>query len=74
MIDINSLVATASDLKTIAFTVPLSGKFSYQASAAVFGKMKNLYIVVIAHVVGGVNGTTACGSMVLNTDLVFQDQ
>ena len=73
VVDINSLVATASDLKSVAFTVPLAGKFPYQSTGSVFGKVKNLYMVVIGNVIGGVVGTTATGTYLFNTDLVFQD-
>jgi len=73
MVDVNSVITATSDLKSVSFTVPLSGKFSYQASASAFGKTRNLYFVIIGHVVGGVNGTTACGVGSFNSDLVFQD-
>jgi len=72
-IDINSIVTAVADLQTMSIKVPLNQKFVYQASGSIYGKLKNLYLVVIAHVVGGTTGTTACGSMVLNADVVFQD-
>jgi len=73
LIDINSLIATTADLKTIAFNVKINQKFLYQASASTFGKTRNLYVVVIGGVVGGTSGTTSCGSFFFDTDLVFQD-
>jgi len=74
MLEINSLIASSTDVKSFAFNVPFSGaKFAYQASASTFGKLKNLYCIVIPSVVGGSGGVTACGSFFINTDLVFQN-
>jgi len=72
-VDINSLVATAADRKTVQLKVSLSGKFPYQASTSSMGKTRNLYFVIIGHVVGGVAGTTSTGTGSFNSDLIFQD-
>lgn len=72
IIDLNSLIAAAADVKTFAFNVAINQKFPYQATGSVYGKTKNLYMVVIGNVVGGTGGTTAVGSYYINTDLVFQ--
>jgi len=71
--DVNSLITTTSDVKTVEGKIQLSGKFPYQQSTSAFGKFKNLYMVVISGVVGGVSGTTASGSFFINTDLIFQN-
>jgi len=72
-ISINSLIATTSDVQQIFFSVPINQKFSYQSSGSRFGKMKNLYVVVIPSVVGGTSGVTSCGQVFFNTDMVFQN-
>lgn len=74
MIDINSQVTATSDLAQVDIKVPLSGKFDYITDGSVYGKTRNLYIIVIAAVIGGVTGTTSCGSYAFNSDLIFQDQ
>jgi len=74
VVDINSPVAATADIAQIDIKVPLSGKFDYIGENGVYGKVRNLYIVVIGAVIGGTTGTTACGSYFLNSDLVFQDQ
>jgi len=73
MIDVNSLIASTRDVKDIAFKVNLGQKFPYQASASIYGKTKNLYLVVIGSVVGGTGGTTDCGQHFMNVDIVFQN-
>jgi len=72
VIDINSQIAGSFDVASIAKTVLLKQKFDYQDTGSIFGKTKNLYIVIVAHVVGGVAGTTAAGECVLGTDLIFK--
>lgn len=73
IIDINSNITATSDLKSIAFNVPIKQKYAYQSTGSTFGKFKNLYIVVISGVVGGTSGTTASGSYFFDTDLIFQN-
>lgn len=74
-VDINSLIATTSDVATHCFTVSLNDvKFPYVASASLYGKYKNLYFVVIPYVVGGTNNVTACGTVGVNYDVAFKDE
>jgi len=73
MYDVNSLVTATSDNITCNFKVNLKGKFPYQSSGSVFGKNRNIYLVVISAVVGGTSGVTASGTYFLNTDVIFQD-
>jgi len=73
MIDINSLIASTRDLKNVAFKVSLGQKFPYQATASIYGKTKNLYLVVVSSVVGGTAGTTDSGQHFFNVDVIFQN-
>lgn len=73
-IDINSVVATTADCATVDVNVSLkSAKFPYVTAAAVYGKVKQLYLVVIPHVIGGTVGTTSCGSASLTFAVGFKD-
>lgn len=74
MVDINSQITATADLAQVDIKVPLSGKFEYVSSGSVYGKTRNLYLIVIPAVIGGTSGTTQCGSYAFNTDLIFQDQ
>lgn len=72
-VDINSQIAATVDLATLAFTVNLANfHFLYQSSQSIYGKTKNLYIVILGNVAGGTPGTTATGSAILSYDLVFK--
>lgn len=71
-VTLNSQIAGAADLESFNFTVPLNSKFNYQGPASVYGKFKNLYIVLIASVVGGVPATTNAGTAVIAYDLMFK--
>jgi len=71
-VDINSQVAGASDISSMLKTISLKRKFPYQATASVFGKDVNLYVVVVGYVVGGVAGVTAVGEVSLATDCIFK--
>jgi len=73
MVDINSLIASTRDVKDIAFKVNVNQKFPYQSTASIYGKTKNLYLVVIGSVVGGTGGTTDVGQHFMNVDIVFQN-
>jgi len=73
LVDINSLIASTRDLKNVAFKVNLNQKFPYQATASIYGKVKNLYLVVVGSVVGGTAGTTDVGQHFFNVDIVFQN-
>jgi len=71
--DINSQIATISDVNSFSFTVPINQTFNYQSSASIQGKTRNLAIVVVSTVYGGVTGTTASGACVLAADLIYKD-
>lgn len=71
MVDINSLITATADLKTLAYTCSLNTKFPYKASGSVYGKTRNLYLVVIGFKAGG-SGATAVGTALFNTDLIFK--
>jgi len=71
-IDINSLVATTADLNGVSFTVPLNKTFPYQADTSAFGKDKNLYVLIVGEVNGGVAGVTASGVASFSFDLIYK--
>lgn len=70
--DINSLLAGVVDVHSLSITVPLSGKFNYQSSASQYGKLRNLYCIVIPSVNGGTLGLTSCGAIQTSMDLIFK--
>jgi len=69
-VDINSLLTTTAEVKSIYASVPINQKFNYQAGASVFGKVKNLYLVVVGSIIGG---SGSVGNFLLNTDVIFQN-
>lgn len=71
-VDINSLVATTPDLMGVSVTIPLNKTFPYQESASVFGKDKNLYVLIVGEINGGVAGTTATGTASFSFDLIYK--
>lgn len=72
-VDINSVLTGVRDLHSIGFTVPFNNtKFPYQASTSQYGKLRNLYVIFIGDVVGGVTGVTDCGTLTTGYDLVFK--
>lgn len=73
-IEINSNIASTSDVVAIQREINLRNvTFKYQASGSVYGKVKNLYLVMIPSVVGGTASTTACGTALINSSLDFRD-
>lgn len=72
-IDINSIVSGVGDLKTHIFTVPINQNFEFIAEGGQVGKTRNLYMIIVANVIGGTPGTTACGAIAMNTDLIFKE-
>lgn len=72
-IDINSQITATIDLESFAFTVPLQADFDYQSSGSVYGKTRNLCIVVIGDVVGGTSAVTSSGTSVFAWDLIFKN-
>lgn len=73
-IDLNSQLTSVSDMYGVDFFIPMKTKFPYQAQGSIYGKYKNLYIVVVSSVsAGGVPGTTLSGSISLSTALQFKN-
>lgn len=68
-----SVVPLTSDAAFIEASIPLNQKFPYVSSGSVYGKLKNLYIVVIPYVANGTVFVTPCGSYAISADLCFQD-
>jgi len=72
--EINSNIASTADVYTNKIYVNLRNqKFAYQASGSVYGKTKNLYLIVVPNVQGGTLDTTSCGGCVINSSLDFRD-
>jgi len=71
-VEVNSQIAATKDVTNIVNSTLLKSKFDYQSTGSVYGKLKNLYVVVVAQVVGGVTGTTAAGEVLLASDLIFK--
>lgn len=69
--DINSEVAATSTIGSFSFTVPLNRKFPYQSSGSVFGKDRNLYVVVVSSGVG-LGAAAPTGLTVFSYDLIFK--
>jgi len=72
VIDINSTVAATSDLATFRTRIPLRQEFAYESSGSIYGKTKNLYLVVMGSVTGGTPGTTQLGTVAVSYDLIFK--
>lgn len=71
-IDINSQTPTTNDLSSFAFTVPLNDQlFEYQSGGSIYGKTKNLAIVVMGYGIASAAGT--CGGVTCTWDLVFKN-
>lgn len=72
-IDVNSLLAGVSDVYSYFVDVPLNNhKFLYQATQSIYGKTRNLYVVVISTATGGTLGVTASGACQMSADLIFK--
>ena len=70
--DINSQIAAVSDITSFAMTVPLNTKLDYQSNGSIYGKTRNLAVVVLGTQIGGVVGTTVTGQVILSYDLIFK--
>jgi len=71
-ITLNNSISSVSDLESFNYTVPLNTDFDYQATGSVYGKTRNLYVVVIGAILDGTSGSTAWGVTNVFTDLVFK--
>lgn len=72
VIQLNNSISAVADLESFNYTVPLNCDFDWQAAGSVFGKTRNLYVVVMGAVVDGITGTTVWGLMNISADLVFK--
>ena len=70
--DINSQISAVSDCQSFSLVVPINSKFDYQSNGSIYGKTRNLAVVVLGSVIGGVAGTTSVGTVVLAYDLIFK--
>lgn len=70
--DLNSQVEGDVTIQSFETTIPLKQMFPYQASASVYGKTKNLYIIVVAYGVGLAVGV-GTGTITCNWDLIFKN-
>lgn len=73
IITINDLIVNNVEIQDQVYTVPCETYFPYQSVGGVFGKNRNLYVVAIGCIVGGVTGTTPAGNLYMCTDLIFKD-
>lgn len=71
--DINSQVTDAKSSVSFNQTIPLKKLFSYQSGGGIFGKDKNLYIVVTGVGADVTPSGTTVGQLVLTYDLIFKD-
>ena len=72
MVEINSLLDTVNEGKTIRVSVPFGGrKFEYQKSSDTFGKKENLYLVIVP----SYNGLAPLdiGAVTINSVLKYTD-
>lgn len=70
--DVNSQLVDIYDSIGFDFTVPLNTQLPYQASGSVFGKYKNLYVLVMGWIGGGSSGVSAVGNVSASYDLIFK--
>jgi len=71
-INLNNSITAVSDLESCFYTVRLGTKLDYQTAGSIYGKLRNLYVVVIASIDGGTTGTTVAGNILINADLIFK--
>lgn len=72
VVDLNSQIEGVRDVTSIIKTVIIGQKFDYQSAAGTFGKLKNLYVVIVANEVNGTAGVTSTGNFNLSTDCIFK--
>lgn len=71
-IDIGSQITGVNDLTSFQISVPFNTRFLYQDAGSTQGKTRNLCVVIIGAVAGGVSGTTNAGSIYMGSDLIFK--
>jgi len=70
--DLNSQVEGDATIQSFETTIQLKQMFPYQASASVYGKNKNLYLLVVPYGVGIAQGT-GVGTISCSWDLIFKN-
>jgi len=70
--DLNSQIEGDVTIQSYEATIQLKQMLPYQASASVYGKYKNLYIVVIGYGVG-IGVGTGIGTISMNWDLIYKN-
>lgn len=74
VVDINSVIAATRDVQTVRGVLNLRNvRFPYQTSTSVYGKVKNIYFVVLPNVANGTIGSTACGAIDMSYSIDFRD-
>jgi len=73
IIDVNSSISTAQDLKSFNVVIPLNKMFPYALLSGVYGKVKNLYVTTTALINGGTPGVTVAGTLQVSSILKFKD-
>jgi len=73
VIDAAQVLNTAKEFKSFNITVPLKQTFKYREVNGVYGKSKNLYVLVNSFIAGGVDNTTSAGTLTLAATLKFKD-
>jgi len=68
---LNQSLAGVSEKCDIVYNVPLKRSFVFQPGTQE-GKDRNLYLVVVADISGGINDTTVCGQLYINQDLIYK--
>jgi len=69
---LNNSISAVSDLESLSYTIPLKAKFPYQSAGSVYGKTRNLYVVVMGSILDGVTNSTLAYSMNVSGDLIFK--
>lgn len=71
---VNSEISGTRSKLDYSIYVPLNNqKFYYQSSASQLGKTKNLVVVIVSDVIGGVSGVTSTGGTTLSWDFIFKN-
>lgn len=72
VINLNNSITGVADVESINYTVSLNTDFDWQAAGSVYGKSRNLYVVVMGSTLDGVTGTTQWGQINISADLIFK--
>lgn len=72
VVDINQVLTGVNELKSFNIVVPLHTTFKYKDVGGVYGKQKNLYVVLTAYIAGGL-GTANAGSFTVSSLIKYKD-